>query len=494
MPKPLLTDIPTPEVDSSIPAPDDLLRVAITFRRPNDALGLSELEGPLDLQAVRDSRPNQDQMDQAAAVLQGLGLEVTARGRMSLSATCARATFDRVFSTAVVPRPVQTLASSQVSGASFYDLADDASSKPAPELAPLIDNAFIQPPHIYFFNPPSPLPPRVDYHHLRVPSDVCLLLNVDPVHRSGCTGRGVRVAMIDSGFNHAHPHFTGRGYQSNTVLAPGAVDAAVDTNGHGTAESANLLAVAPGVDFIGVKLDNDRTGSGATLLEGFQIAMQQDPQVVSISLGFDLVQSPTRRHAVTLPPSYRPLEAEIEDAIDRGVVVVAAAGNGHVAFPGMMPDVLSAGGAYVARNCEVYASDYASAFTSKIYPGRIVPDFCGLVGLAHNSASYIMLPVEKGCSLDRRSDGTAMGDGWAVISGTSAAAPQIAGVCALLLQRNAGLTPSDIRGLLARNARDVSRGTSNAQSNEGRSFTAHAGQDPATGSGLVDAFKAWQNA
>ena len=105
-----------------------------------------------------------------------------------------------------------------------------------------------------------------------------------------------------------------------------------------------------------------------------------------------------------------------------------SAGNGHVAFPGMMPEVISAGGVYVDQSGAMRASDYASAFTSKIYPGREVPDACGLVGKADNGAQYIMLPVQPGCEIDRQnSDRTGLNDGWAVISGTSAAAPQMAG-------------------------------------------------------------------
>jgi len=60
-------------------------------------------------------------------------------------------------------------------------------------------------------------------------------------------------------------------------------------------------------------------------------------------------------------------------------------------FLGMMPEVVSAGGVYIDENGEMQASDYASAFTSRIYSGRNVPDFCGLVGLLPH-ANYIMLP------------------------------------------------------------------------------------------------------
>jgi subtilisin family serine protease len=112
-------------------------------------------------------------------------------------------------------------------------------------------------------------------------------------------------------------------------------------------------------------------------------------------------------------------------------------------------------------------------------------------------ATYIMLPIEAACEIDRRraaSDFTSPEDGWGVFSGTSAAAPQLAGVCALLLQKNPGLTPNDIKAVLRRTSRDVVNGAANAASNEGNALTAGSGTDSATGTGLVDAFAAWQQA
>ena len=164
-----------------------------------------------------------------------------------------------------------------MSSESLYYPPDDARWNPDAEIRPLIDDARIQWPHIYlnkrFTSSPSALPPRVDYHHLRVPSDLTMVLNADRVHRQGTTGRGVRVAMIDSGFSHRHPYFVERGYNTSTVLAAGATNDDSDRDGHGTGESANLLAVAPDVTFVGVKLDNDSNpAAGATLLEGFQQA------------------------------------------------------------------------------------------------------------------------------------------------------------------------------------------------------------------------------
>ena len=80
-------------------------------------------------------------------------------------------------------------------------------------------------------------------------------------------------------------------------------------------------------------------------------------------------------------------------------------------------------------------------------------------------AIYIMLPLEPGDSIDRGNSGgthpngdeTANNDGWAAFSGTSAAAPQIAGVCALIKQACSRLTPAQVRDILKQTARDVTR-------------------------------------
>jgi subtilisin family serine protease len=117
-------------------------------------------------------------------------------------------------------------------------------------------------------------------------------------------------------------------------------------------------------------------------------------------------------------------------------------------------------------------------------------------------ASYIMLPIPAGCEIDRETsapsdppgDGTVTNDGWGVFSGTSAAAPQLAAVCALLLEKNPGLTPSDIKAVLRRTARDVLVGHANPASSDDMQspLAAGPGDDGATGAGLVDAFAAWK--
>jgi subtilisin family serine protease len=147
----------------------------------------------------------------------------------------------------------------------------------------------------------------------------------------------------------------------------------------------------------------------------------------------------------------------------------------------------------IGDDFQLEASNYASSFDSQIYPGRHVPDVCGLVGMQPRGI-YIMLPVEPNDSIDSglaggnfpNRDETAPDDGWAVISGTSAASPQIAGVCALLKQVQPGLSPALVKAILRASARDVTAG----QSNNGQ--PAGEGHDGATGAGLVDAHVAYQ--
>ncbi len=477
----------------------DTLRLAITLPGAQTREGPVRFSGAVTPGTLEKMRPDQSAMRKALDAIRKIGFEVTGKGEFSITARCSREHFETVFGTRLDRYRLPFVSGEKRQANAFFYPAADAPWNPDETLMSVIDDAYIQWPHIYmsgiFPGPTSALPPSVSYHHLRVPGDVTMLLGADPVHRGGITGKGVRVAMIDSGFAMGHAYFQERGYDTQVVLAPGATEVAQDGNGHGTAECANLLAMAPDVEFTGVKLDNEQfPANGATILEGLQTAMQHNPQVISVSLGFDMCPTDlsgkrtSNNHLTVLPNSLKALEAEIRAIAARGTILVFSAGNGHVSFPGMMPEVISAGGVYVDQQGNMRASDYASAFASKIYPGRNVPDACGLVGLANNGASYIMLPVQPDCETDRQTtDGTAANDGWAVISGTSAAAPQMAGAIALLLQKTPGLSADEIRQIFDMSSRDVVDGEASAVSNENNGGLAAApGRDPATGSGLIN--------
>ena len=349
------------------------------------------------------------------------------------------------------------------------------------EFADVLEGIAIEEPR--YLMAPSALAPNRAYWYLDVPGDVSLGVNADKAHRAGVTGKGVKVVMVDSG-HYAHPYFSKRGYKvAPVVLGPAAANAAADESGHGTGESANVFAAAPDVDFTMVKI-NFVNSTGA-----FNSAVGLGPAIISCSWGSSVQFGP-------LSAANQALAAAIALAVANGIVVVFSAGNGHWGFPGQHPDVISAGGVFMDNDESLQASDYASGFASNVYAGRNVPDVSGLVGMKPG-ASYIMLPLEPGDDIDsNRAGGTWPGtavspkdetlgnDGWAVFSGTSAAAPQIAGVCALIKQVCAKLTPAEIRTILRNTAKDVTVGTGALGNAAGVGF------DLATGAGLVDGYKA----
>lgn len=439
-------------------------------------------DAALEYEELDRYRPSRGRVAQAAAELQRLGFTVRHLGTFSVSGDVAQDTWEETFGTRVERRTQPFSATRPAAGelAFLSHVADVPFTIPT-ALEGLVDRAYPQLPPTFFA---SPLPPRVGYHHLRVPADVAMILRATSVHQAGVTGDGVLVAMTDTGF-YRHPFYDWHGYSYQATLAPDAVDVELDENGHGTAEAANIFAVAPDIDFIGVKM-----GGNATL--AFKTASDLHPAVLTNSWGYHLPGE------TDLPNHLRPLEAAVAEAVgERGIAVCFSAGNGHVAFPGMMPDVISVGGVHArdtltGDDFDLEAADYASSFDSLIYPGRHVPDVCGLVGM-RPAGVYIMLPVQPGCAIDAGlaggtfpdADETAPDDGWAVISGTSASSPQIAGLCALLRQAQPGLSPTLMKALLRASARDVTTGKS------AMGEPAGPGHDGATGAGLVDAHRAY---
>ncbi|SHH26638.1 S8 family serine peptidase [Massilia sp. CF038] len=484
-----------PPPGAAAPA-DAILRIAVTFKG-RTRTGPTKFPARLSSSSIVSFEPEPGEMETAIEALRRHGFVVSGKGRMTVSIRGTVAQFERVFGTRLTTIALDK--SLCYSSPCVYYPPEGADWNPDPVLFQLIDDAYIQWPHIYLSDPLiSARPPEVDYFHLDVLNDVPAKLNVPPIHRERHNGEGIRIAMIDTGFDHAHPFFVRNGFTSSVVLAPSASNRATDPGSHGTGESANVFAVAPKVTFIGVKLGDDADPhGGASILEGFQEALKHKPHVITVSMCYDLRELDGGGELRELPNGLKPLEAEIQAAIAAGIVVVFAAGNGHYAFPASMPEVISVGGAFVGEDGAMRASDYASAFTSTIYSGRHVPDVCGLVGLLP-FGDYIMLPVPAGGDIDISNaahDGTTAGDGWAVFSGTSASAPQIAAVCALLLQKNPKLTPAEVKALLTRTAVDVREGAANPASDpEGVGLKAGPGVDGATGAGLVDAHAAWMQA
>ena len=422
----------------------------------------------------------------AADRLRRAGFKVLQVSDVTINIAGSASLYERTFKTKLVTQERTVLKERRRrEPATFIDSADtDArglidTSKSS--LADVIEGVAIEEPAYYHAAPLAFAPPK-KYWHLEVPGDVSLGVNADRAHREGHTGLGVKLMMVDSGW-YRHPYFEARGYRAAPVeLGPGAAHPDKDESGHGTGESANAFAAAPDIDFTMVKMGHVNT-TGA-----FNHAVSLAPQVISCSWGFDIPQGP-------LPAALQALAAAVAQAVAAGIVVVFSAGNGHYGFPGQHPDVISAGGVFLKPDGKLRASNYASGFVSQIYANRKVPDLSGLVGM-QPSAAYIMLPVEPGDDIDvglgggnhPQSDETKSNDGWAAFSGTSAAAPQIAGVCALIKEACPTLAPADVRKALKQSAHDVKDGK-NLHGEE-----ANQGYDLATGAGLVDAHAAVERA
>jgi subtilisin family serine protease len=349
-----------------------------------------------------------------------------------------------------------------------------------------IDGIVLEKPRIYHAVFPSPIPPNSPKFHLRVPGDLQVALNAVMAHQSGQRGKNVLVAMPDSGW-FRHPFFTAQGYTVRTPIAvvPG-TDRSKDPQGHGTGESANIFAIAPEAVLQPIRASND-SGALVGALTGFLKAKEIQPRIITSSWGGDQA----------FPPGAQPDEgdmsfaAEIQDAVAHGILVIFSAGNGQFSVEPQVPGVLSAGGVFMNSSGDLRASDYASGYQSTWFDKHVVPTVSGLVGMQPR-AQYLMLPVPPGCTIDQDQsrpddddppDGTPGDDGWALFSGTSAAAPQLAGAAALLLGAKPNLTTAQVIEALTTTATDVVVGHSFPQR---YNSPAGPGTDLATGAGLIN--------
>ena len=260
----------------------------------------------------------------------------------SINIAGSRATFERAFSTRLVSVERETIKSGGKVGTTtcidvpdtpLFGLVDTASSG----FADLLEGVAIEQP--YALQAPTAFPPPVRYWHLDVPADVSLGCNADRAHRSGVTGLGIRIAMVDTG-QAAHPFFTERGYRVEpTVLGPGTVDPHIDSVGHGTGESANIFATAPDITLLPVKCAN-ASGSLVNTTAAFAAAAALNPTVISCSWSRSIQNGP-------LDAAANALAAEIASAVNAGIIVCFSASNGGWGFPAQVPDVIAVGGVFM---------------------------------------------------------------------------------------------------------------------------------------------------
>ncbi|HEX4931977.1 MAG TPA: S8 family serine peptidase [Gemmatimonadaceae bacterium] len=153
-------------------------------------------------------------------------------------------------------------------------------------------------------------------------------LTTESAALAGCTGRGIRIAIIDSGAAGDHPHVGG--------MAPGVAlvgDDPADTAdrlGHGTAVAAAIREKAPGAVLVPVRvLDRTLATSARILAQAIDWSAANGVHLVNLSLG-------------TTNEAHIPIFAEaLARASSRGVLVVSARAHaGATWYPGSLPGAL----------------------------------------------------------------------------------------------------------------------------------------------------------
>lgn len=259
------------------------------------------------------------------------------------------------------------------------------------------------------------------------------IVNAVKVYRRGYSGRGVGIAVLDSGCSPCpelgnnpviFKDFSGKGRKRGYGLPDegGFWEEAYDDYGHGTHIAGILCGrgrgwsgMAPGARLVALKvLDGEGNGSTEDALAALEWVMVNHKRcgirLLNFSMGYQ-------------PGGNRKQQARLLSAVDQlwdiGVCVVAAAGNngpgrGSVTIPGISRKVITVG-----------ASDDGGS-----YSGRGPTGCC------------IVKPEVLAPGTGIRSLSTDEGTKLAVKSGTSMAVPVVCGALALALEQNPDLTPA----------------------------------------------------
>ena len=144
------------------------------------------------------------------------------------------------------------------------------------------------------------------------------------------TTRPVRVAVIDSGVNPAHPHVGGVAGGTAIALDGSTTDDFIDRLGHGTAVAAAICERAPGTELFAVKVfDRHLSASLDALVGGIDWAAAHDVDLINLSLG------------TTNPDHATALQSAVARAAEVGALVVAAGTHDGVAYlPGSLDGVV----------------------------------------------------------------------------------------------------------------------------------------------------------
>lgn len=258
-------------------------------------------------------------------------------------------------------------------------------------------------------------------------------LQATKVMNSQYSGRGIKIAVLDTGFDLTHPDFSGRRITSKSFV-PG--EEVQDRHGHGThcigtacgSKSPATLpryGVAYNAEIFAAKvLSNRGSGTDSQILQGIAWALANGCDIISMSLGSRTVPG----------QSYSPVyEAVAQRALSRGSLIIAAAGNeskrnlgviSPVGRPANSPSIL----AVAALDAQLLVANFSTQ--------GINPD---------------------GGQIDIAAPGVAVRSSWLLpkqyltINGTSMATPHVAGIAALHAEAT-GLRGQALWNLLMRSA------------------------------------------
>jgi subtilisin family serine protease len=281
----------------------------------------------------------------------------------------------------------------------------------------------------------------------------------------GVTGAGVGVATIDSGVNPWHDDLDGRIVHFADFVNAQAL--AYDDYGHGT-HVAGIIAgggqrsngaqrgMAPGAHLVVLKA-LDVTGNGFTsnVIAAIDHAIANrttyNIRVLNLSVAAGVYESFTTD----------PLTLAAKRAVESGIVVVAASGNrgrdltgqpqyGGITSPGNAPWVLTVGATSdlgtVDRGDDVlagFSSRGPAAIDRTAKPDLVAPGVNIASTTDPSSALYAANPSSRQWGMVKTGS-----EPYLSLTGTSMAAPVVAGAIALMLEANAALTPNAVKAIL----------------------------------------------
>jgi subtilisin family serine protease len=253
------------------------------------------------------------------------------------------------------------------------------------------------------------------------------------------TGRGIKLAILDTGFNFEHPDFQG-GIDVSAFQSFIAGETAADNHGHGThtagtaAGPRTRVSGGPGYGvannaqlFIGKVLGNSGSGSSAQVMEGMRWAINQGCQVINMSLA--------RRIGLNESTYSAAYEEVAKHALQQGTLIVAASGN------------FSSRPALTWPVCEPANSPSILAVAAIDEFDRMASFSCGSTFSTLGTEVNIAGPGVRVYSSYKQPQN------YYTQNGTSMAAPHVAGVAALIAESRADLRGDRLKETLLRTAR-----------------------------------------